>query len=42
MYKYINIFIVSQDIYDKIISFGFIYEFRLKMYNALSKVIAKE
>jgi hypothetical protein len=28
----------SQDIYDKIISFGFIYEFRLKMYNALSKV----
>jgi len=29
---------LSQDVYDKIISFGFIYELRLKMYSALSKV----
>jgi len=29
---------LSQDVYEKIISFGFIYEFRLKMYSALAKV----
>ncbi|OUM62805.1 hypothetical protein PIROE2DRAFT_69451, partial [Piromyces sp. E2] len=28
---------LSPDVYDKIISFGFIYEFRLKMYAALAK-----
>jgi len=28
----------SPDVYEKIIAFGFIYEFRLKMYSALAKV----
>ncbi|ORX87079.1 hypothetical protein BCR32DRAFT_240521 [Anaeromyces robustus] len=28
----------TPDVYDKIIAFGFIYEFRIQMYNALAKV----